>query len=121
MSLSRRYAALGVVALMALQFLWHVLLLPPEVGPGWLVALLLSLPLLPSLLLLLARKPSATFWGGVAALFYFCHGITEAWTIAETRPLAWSEIALSVWVIVAGSWNGMKARFSQRKTPSTNV
>lgn len=114
MSLSGRYAALGMVALLVLQLLWHGFLLPPELGSRWLVTLLFSLPLVPSLLLLLRHKPSAQFWGGVAALFYFCHGITESWTVAQARPLALGEVALSVWIIVAGSWDGMKARFSKQ-------
>jgi uncharacterized membrane protein len=114
-TLSRKFAALGVVALLVLQFLWHAWLLPPTFGSRWLIAGLFSLPLLPSLLLLLGRKPSAQFWGGVAALFYFCHGIAESWAIPEALPLALLEVGLSVWVIVAGSWAGMKARFSRRK------
>jgi len=114
-TLPKRFAALGVVALLALQFLWHAYLLPSAFGSRWVVAALFSLPLLPSLLLLLWRKPSAQFWGGVAALFYFCHGIAESWAMPEARPLALLELALSVWVIVAGSWDGMTARFSKRK------
>jgi len=121
MSLSRRYAGLGILALLALQFLWHGFLLPSTIGNRWSVALLFSLPLLPSLLLLIARRPSAVFWGGVAALLYFCHGITESWTVAQARPLALLEVALSVWVIVMGSWEGMKARFSKPDKPPANV
>ena len=121
MSPSARQAALGIVALLALQLLWHGVLLPSAGGARWLVVALFSLPLLPSLLLLLGRRPSAVFWGGVASLFYFCHGITEAWAVAEARPVALAEIALAVWVIVMGSWDGMKARFSKRNKPPTNV
>lgn len=121
MSPSSRQAALGIVALLALQLLWHGLLLPAGGGARWPVAALFSLPLLPSLVLLLGRRPSAVFWGGVASLFYFCHGITEAWTVAQARPLALAEIALAVWVIVMGSWDGMKARFSKRNKPTANV
>jgi uncharacterized membrane protein len=121
MSGSGKQAALGIVALLALQFLWHGLLLPPEIGNRWAVAVLFSLPLLPSLLLLLRRRPSAVFWGGVASLLYFCHGITESWTVAQARPLALVQVALSVWVIVMGSWEGMKARFSKRNKPPSNV
>ncbi|MBP8080738.1 MAG: DUF2069 domain-containing protein, partial [Arenimonas sp.] len=87
----------------------------------WIVVVLFSLPLLPSLLLLVARRPSAVFWGGVAALLYFSHGITEAWTVEQARPLALAQIALAVWVIVMGSWEGLKARFSKRNKPPTNV
>lgn len=121
MSLSHRYAALGIVALLALQLLWHGLLQPSDIGTPWVVALLFSLPLLPSLLLLIRKKPSAVFWGGVAALLYFCHGVAESWTVAEARPLALLEVALSVWVIVAGSWDGMRSRFSKRNKRPANV
>lgn len=121
MSLARRYAALGIAALLALQLLWHGLLLPSGPGAPWIVALLFSLPLLPSVVLLTRRRPSAVFWGGVAALLYFCHGVAESWTVAEARPLALLEVALSTWVIVAGSWDGMKARFSKRNRLPTNV
>ncbi len=121
MSPSGRQAALGIVALLALQLLWHGLLLPSDIGKPWAVALLFSLPLLPSLLLLVGRRPSAVFWGGVASLFYFCHGITETWTVAQARPLALAEIALAVWVIVMGSWDGMKARFTKRNRQPTDV
>ena len=121
MSPSGRQAALGIVALLALQFLWHGLLLPSGAGARWVVVVLVSLPLLPSLLLLAWRRPSAVFWGGVASLFYFSHGITESWTVAQARPVALAQIALAVWVIVMGSWDGMKARFSKRNKPPTNV
>jgi uncharacterized membrane protein len=121
MSPAGRQAALGIVALLALQFLWHGLLLPPGAGSRSVVVLLFSLPLLPSVLLLVGRRPSAVFWGGVASLLYFSHGITEAWTVAHARPVALAQIALSIWVIVMGSWDGMKARFSKRSKPPTNV
>jgi uncharacterized membrane protein len=120
MSGARKFAALGVVALFALQLAWY-LLLPPSGHSSALLLLLFSLPLLPSLLLLIARKPSAIFWAGVAALFYFCHGMAEAWAVAQERPFALIEVALSLWIIVAGSWDGMRARFSKRNKPSANV
>jgi uncharacterized membrane protein len=121
MSASGRSAGFGIVLLLGLQVLWHGVLLPPSSAPRWLLVLLFCLPLLPSLVLMLRRRPSAWFWGGVAALFYFCHGVTEAWTVDQARPLALLQIGLSVGIIVAGSWDGMKARFSKRKAPPTNV
>lgn len=114
MSIARRYAMLGIAALFVLQFLWHGYLLPPEQAPAWLIAGVFALPILPAAILAILRHPQAGFWGSVAALLYFCHGVMEAWTDPEARPLAWLETALSVWLIVAASWDGMKARF-QRK------
>jgi len=120
MSLARRYATLGVLALFALQFLWHAFLSPPAAA-RWPIAAAFALPLLPSLIGLVLGRRSAVFWGAIAALLYFCHGIAEAWSDPQTRPLALVEAALSVWTIVAGSWDGLRARFSKRKTAAPNV
>jgi uncharacterized membrane protein len=120
MSRAKKLAALGVVALLALQVFWYVLL-PPNGHSSALLLLLFSLPLLPSLLLLIARKPSAIFWAGVAALFYFCHGMAEAWAVAQERSFALVEVALALWIIISGSWDGMQARFSKRNKPSAIV
>jgi len=120
MSLSRRYAALGILALLVLQWLWHGWLLPPERVQPWLVALLFSLPILPAAILVLLRHRQAGYWGGVAALLYFCHGIGESWAVADAWPLGLTEAALSVGVVVAGSWEGIRARFG-KKQPATDA
>jgi len=121
MSLARRYAALGILALLALQWLWHAHLLPPERAPAIVVAFLFSLPILPAALLVAFRHRQAAYWGGVAGLFYFCHGVAEAWTDPPAWPLGLAEAALSVWIIVAGSWDGMKARFGKAKAKPPTV
>jgi uncharacterized membrane protein len=117
MSLSQRYAALGIVALFALQFLWHGLLLPV----GWLIAGLYSLPILPAVVLLLLGHRRAAYWGAVAALLYFSHGVMEAWANPEARLLALTEVALSVWLIVAYGWDGLQARIAKRKQSARDV
>jgi uncharacterized membrane protein len=114
MSLPRRYVLLGSLAMLALQFLWHGFLLLPERTPGWLLALLFSLPILPALALFAVRRPSAAFWAGVAALLYFSHGVTEAWAVPAARWPALAQAALAVWIIVAGSWEGLQARRGKR-------
>ena len=121
MSLSQRYAALGIVALFALQFLWYGLLLPPGKTPGLLVASLYALPILPAMILLLCRHRRAAYWGAVAALLYFSHGVMEAWANPAARPLALAETALSVWLIVAYGWDGLQARMAKRKLPARDV
>jgi len=120
-TLARRYAALGIVGLFALQFCWHGFLLPPVRMPGWTVAALFSLPILPALVLVLLRHPRAGFWGALAALAYFCHGVAEAWADSDARPLALLEAALSVWLVLAASWDGMKARFGRHRRPGGPV
>ena len=121
MTPARRLAATAIAGLVALQMVWHGVALPPVNAPRWAVVALFCLPLAPSVLLLLARGPSAQFWGGVAALLYFCHGVTEAWTSPSSRPLAVAELALSLAIIIAGSWDAIAARRVKQRTPTTNV
>jgi uncharacterized membrane protein len=118
-STTYRYAAFGIFALLGLQLLWHGYLFPPAIAPMWLVAGFSILPILPAALMLVRRHRHAPFWGAVAALFYFSHGLMEAWAAPEVRPLALSEAALSVAIIVAASWSGLKARFNKKKIPPT--
>lgn len=85
-------------ALAALQLLWHAWLLPPQSMP---VALLLAITVIPLLLPLAAlRQPRrALLWVGILALFYFCHGVAEAWSSPVERVLAVAEIALALLLI----------------------
>ncbi len=97
---TRHVAFVAWAGLVLLQLAWHVWLAPPTttaLGPT------LALSLLPLLLPLLAmRQPGrALLWVAIACLFYFCHGIAEAWWQPSLRPLAILEIALSLTVILA--------------------
>ncbi|OOG48804.1 hypothetical protein B0E52_01975 [Rhodanobacter sp. C06] len=85
-------------ALVALQLAWHGWLLPPQRMP---VALVLALTLVPLLLPLAAlRQPRrALLWVGILALFYFCHGVAEAWSAPLERALAIIEIVLTLLLI----------------------
>jgi uncharacterized membrane protein len=85
-------------ALAALQPLWHAWLLPPQSMP---VMLVLAITLVPLLLPLTAlRNPRrALLWVGILALFYFCHGVAEAWSSPIERTLAVTEIALTLLLI----------------------
>jgi uncharacterized membrane protein len=114
MSLSKRWTALGIFSLLLYQVFWHYFMAPPEKAPAWLVSLLFALPLMPVCILLLMKNRTYAFWGGTLALFYFCHGVMEAWTLREIWPLGMGEAAISVWVIMAASWDGMKARFAKK-------
>ena len=112
---ARLLASLSIVALAAWIVAWHALLAPPERLPiGVAVALHLA-PLAPALILLALRRRSATFWGAVAALLLFCHGIAEAWSFADLRWIAMIEVVLSVLIIFAGSWDGLSARWAKRR------
>ena len=99
-ALQRRigYAAWGALAL--LQVVWHAWLLPPMRMP---VAAALLIGLLPlAMPWLYWRTPSrALLLAGMISLFYFCHGVAEAWAAPRERVLAWAELLLAVIVILA--------------------
>ena len=114
MSPARRVTAAAIVALSLLPWLWHGWLAPPARLPVWLAAGLHMLPMLPALLLLLARHRGAGFWGAVAALFLFSHGVMEAWVSAPARLPALAEAALAALLVVAASWDGLRARAARR-------
>ncbi len=85
-------------ALALLQLLWHGWLLPPQSVP---VALVLAIAVIPLLLPLAALRNvrRALLWVGILALFYFCHGVAEAWSAPTERALAIAEIALTLLLI----------------------
>jgi uncharacterized membrane protein len=106
LSASRWTCALALFALLALQWAWR--------WPAWLPALLFSLPLLPPALGFALRRARAPLWAGIVALFYFCHGITEARVEGGAWPLL--EIALALVLVVAGSWPGLAAKLGKRRS-----
>ncbi|MFT3761032.1 MAG: DUF2069 domain-containing protein [Pseudoxanthomonas sp.] len=65
-----------------------------------------------------AGAKRAPFWAGVLALFWFCHGVMAAWSRPAEAAYAWLEIALSLLVVLASNWPGLRARFGKRsRTP----
>ncbi len=99
---------LGLVAwaaLLLLQPIWHVWLVPPATS-AMLPTLLLSVVplLLPLLALRQARR--ALLWAAIVSLFYFSHGIAEVWSHPQLRLLAGIEIILSTLVILAAGFDG---------------
>lgn len=87
-------------ALLILQLIWHAWLVPPERMP---LALVLAITVLPLLLPLTAlhNVRRALLWVGVLSLFYFCHGVAEAWSSSTERWLGVAEIALTLLLIGA--------------------
>lgn len=112
---ARSLAGLGILALFGLVLAWQLLLSPPLRVPPWLAASMHAAPLLPALLLLLRKDRRAPFWGALAALILFCHGVSETWSSPSTRTLSLLEIGLSLLVIFGASWDGMRARFAKRR------
>jgi len=106
----------GLVAwalLVLLQLVWHAWLVPPQNMP---MALLLAITVVPLLLPLFAIRDvrRALLWVGILSLFYFCHGVSEAWSSASERWLAVVEIALTV-LLIAALGAGVKRKTTGRK------
>jgi len=106
---AERFGAITWGLLIALQFAWYLVLAPPAVGSPWL-ALMFALPIL--LLPLLAHEGGwrrVLFWCGVAALFYFCHGVVAAWVGGpKARFPAIAEAVLCVVLIGTVGWIGRR-------------
>ena len=85
-------------ALLLLQLAWHAWLFPSGQMP---MALVLGITVIPLLLPLFAIRDvrRALLWVGILSLFYFCHGISEAWSAPGERWLGWIEIVLTVTLI----------------------
>jgi uncharacterized membrane protein len=81
-----------------LQIVWHAWLLPPQRMPIAVALLIALLPL--ALPLAYWRAPQrALIAAGMVSLFYFCHGVAEAWASPPERALASTEIALALLLI----------------------
>ena len=81
----------GIVALMGLLILWYGVRAP---APVWLAVMLI--PLLFPLRGLIRGRAHTHAWTSFLILFYFIHGVVEAWANADARGLAIAEIVLSV-------------------------
>ena len=110
---------LAVLSVLVLQWLWPGRSLSGSGGAGLAAAVAMSLPLAALSLALWLQRPSARFWCGVAALFYFCHGLAEAWAVPASRWAGLAEAFLSVTIVLASSWAGLRARLGAR--PPRNV
>ena len=103
-----RVGLVAWAALTVLQLVWHGWLFPAQSMPPMLV---LALTVIPLLLPLLAIRDvrRALLWVGILSLFYFCHGVSEAWSAPGERWLAWLEVLLTLTLIgVLGA--GVKRR-----------
>ena len=106
---SHRIAGIALLALALLFVAWFR-------DDRHAAAALLVFALPPLLLALPAWRGGrrAAFWAGVLALFWFSHGVMVAWTRPAEALFAWLEIVLSLVVVGAASWPGLRARFGRR-------
>lgn len=92
------FAAWAALAL--LQVVWHAWWVPPQGTPVAAALLIALVPL--ALPLAYWRQPQrALLAAGMVSLFYFCHGVAEAWAGTASRPLAWIEIGLAVLLVLS--------------------
>ena len=98
----------GVVALailLALQILWHAWIFPPPAAQRWPALTVCVLPLVPGLWIAAGNLRRGVLVGGIVSLFYFCHGVSAAYSDAAARWLAFAEIGLTLVVIAALGWD----------------
>jgi uncharacterized membrane protein len=93
----QRIGLFAWAGLLLVQVLWYSAY-PPVSIPTW-VAFALTVPPLLLPLLSLPNVSRALLWVGILALFYFCHGVSEAWSSTGDRWLAFIEIALTLLLI----------------------
>ncbi|HXD37845.1 MAG TPA: DUF2069 domain-containing protein [Rhodanobacter sp.] len=106
----QRLGLIAWTALTALQPVWHAWLFPAQTVPVWLVVAITTVPLLLPLLAIRDVR-RALLWVGILSLFYFCHGVSEAWSAADQRWPAIIEIVLTVLLIgLLGAGVKRKAR-----------
>lgn len=112
--MSERVGGAALLALLVLQVAWHAWWLPPERSSPWLVAMLYAAPLAACALLWWHRPSRGLVVAGMLGLFYFCHGVMEAWSDPRARVLALLEVALVLVVIVAPVPAALAARRARR-------
>lgn len=103
-----RIGLVAWAALVVLQLIWHGWLFPAQTMP---VLLVLAITVIPLLLPLFAIRDvrRALLWVGILSLFYFCHGIAEAWSSPDERWLGIIEIILTL-VLIGTLGAGVKRK-----------
>jgi len=92
----------GYFGIMALLLAWYGWLAPPSIVPTQLALVALGLPLFAPLRGLLHAHRYTVAWSLFLCMLYFTHGIVEAYSDAEARWLALTEVALSLCWLVGG-------------------
>jgi uncharacterized membrane protein len=114
--LMQRIGCVAWLAQALLQIAWHAWLLPPQRMP---IVVALTIALLPLALPLLYWRtpPKALIAAGMISLFYFCHGVAEAWTSPAERVPACIELALAL--VLIGSLARKPRKRTRASAPNT--
>jgi len=98
----RWMSLLGIFGLIGLLMIWEIWLAPSAANtsgllvlPRSLVLLFMVVPLLFPLRGILHGRPYTHAWASFLALFYFLHGVGEAWAGKETAYLGLLEVVFS--------------------------
>lgn len=106
--------SLALLLVLRLGWSWQLHAGSERLAWSWLLALL---PLLPFLAAWLLRLRGLWIYGGIAALWWFCHGVMEAWAEPSARSLAYAEIALSLLYFAGLLWRQWLDRVARRALP----
>jgi uncharacterized membrane protein len=101
---AQRVGGLALLGLIVLQIIWHAWLVPPERAPLMLVLGIALLPLLPAILVYPRNPRRGLLLAGIVCLFYFSHGVAEAYSAPAERWLALAEVMLSTAIIGVLGW-----------------
>lgn len=110
-----KLAVAAIVALWLLHTIWQLQLSSLPLPLRLIVLTIALLPGLPCMLAWLRDRRSTAFWAGAGSLFYFSHGVMQAWAGEQWRALAFIEITLALLAIFASSIDGIRARFAKRR------
>jgi len=94
-------ALAGYFALFTLLMLWYTLLSPSSHFPIAVMLIFFVTPLLLPLRGFLHGKKTSCAWIAYLSLFYFIHGIAEAYANPDDRLLAWLEIGSSFFLYLS--------------------
>jgi len=109
-SAALRFGAGALIAQLVLQIVWHAWLVPVS-RPALALAVL---PLLPGLWVCIRNLPRGVLIGGIASLFYFCHGVAELLGTGASRLPAAAEVALAVAVVAALGWHTRQRKLAAK-------
>ena len=115
----RLMSLIGLLGLITLLMVWEIWLAPSAASteglfilPRSLVLLFMVVPLLFPLRGILNGRPYTHAWASFLALFYFMHGVGEAWAGTDTAYLGVLEVILSLMLFIGAI---LYARFKSRE------
>lgn len=94
--ISRNITLMGYLGIWLLLPLWYAWLAPSAQLPLALILALLLLPLLFPLKGLITGRPYTYAWSAFLSLFYFTHGVLEAYSLSAERLYGLIEIVCSL-------------------------